>query len=102
MGTSVRRLAVVCCFVLVGCYHANIETGRAAGSQRIEKEWASGFLWGLVPPDPISAQETCTDGVSKVETQHSFLNGLVGGLTFGIYTPIDITVTCAAPGGATK
>ena len=50
----------------------------------------------------IAAQETCTDGVSKVETQHSFLNGLVGGLTLGIYTPIDITVTCAAPGGATK
>ena len=44
MGTSVRRLAVVSCFVLVGCYHANIETGRAAGSQRIEKEWAHGFL----------------------------------------------------------
>ena len=99
MGTLFRRLAVVSCFVLVGCYHANIETGRAAGSQRIEKEWANGFLWGLVPPDPITAQETtktCTDGVSKVETQHSFLNGLVGAVTLGIYTPIDITVTCAA------
>jgi hypothetical protein len=60
MGTLFRRLAAVSCFVLVGCYHANIETGRAAGSQRIEKEWANGFLWGLVPPDPITAQETST------------------------------------------
>ena len=55
MGSTARRLAVLSSFVLVGCYHASIETGRAAGSQRIEKEWASGFLWGLVPPDPIAA-----------------------------------------------
>lgn len=100
MGTAVRRLAVLSCFVLVGCYHANIETGRAPGSQRIEKGWAGCFLWGLVPPEPVKAQQTCTAGVSKVETQHSFLNGLVGALTLGIYTPIDISVTCAAPGGA--
>ncbi|NNK65052.1 MAG: hypothetical protein HKO98_17750, partial [Gemmatimonadetes bacterium] len=31
-----------------------------------------------------------------VETQHSFLNGLVAGLTFGIFTPMTITVTCGA------
>jgi hypothetical protein len=99
MGRTARRLAVLSCFVLVGCYHANVETGRAAGSERIEKEWASGWAWGLVGPEPIAAQQTCTNGVSKVETQHSFLNGLVGCLTLGIYTPIDITVTCAAPGG---
>lgn len=30
-----------------------------------------------------------------VETQVSFLNQLVGALTFGIYTPMHITVTCA-------
>ena len=30
-----------------------------------------------------------------VETEHSFLNWLVGAVTFGIYTPIHIKVTCA-------
>jgi hypothetical protein len=36
--------------------------------------------------------------VSKVETEHSFLNGLVQFVTLGIYTPMHLTVTCA--GGA--
>ena len=34
-----------------------------------------------------------------METQQSFLNGLVGILTLGIYTPMEIKVTCAASGG---
>ena len=33
--------------------------------------------------------------MATVETQHSFLNYVVTYLTFGIYTPIQITVTCA-------
>jgi hypothetical protein len=38
--------------------------------------------------------------VSKVETQHSFLNALVAFFTLQIYTPMDITVTCAAGGSS--
>jgi hypothetical protein len=50
-----------------------------------------------VPPNTISAEAKCKNGVAKVETQHSFVNSLVGILTLGIYTPIEIKVTCAAP-----
>ena len=46
----------------------------------------------------VEAQNECGNGVAKVETQQSFLNGLVGGLTWGLYTPMTITVTCAADG----
>ena len=79
-----------------GCYHASVETGRAAGSQHIEKGWAGSYLFGLVPPNTVDAKAGCANGVSKVETKHSFLNGLVGGLTLGTYTPMSIDVTCAA------
>jgi hypothetical protein len=82
-----------------GCYHASVETGMKAGNDKIEKEWASGFAWGLVGPDPIEAQSKCTSGVSKVETEHSFLNSLVQVVTLGIYTPMHLTVTCGS--GAT-
>jgi len=70
-----------------GCYHASIESGMKPGSNKIEEEWASGWAWGLVGPQPIEAQSKCTSGVSKVETEHSFLNGLVQFVTLGIYTP---------------
>ena len=36
--------------------------------------------------------------MARVETKLSFLNQLVGSLTFGIYTPMEIKVTCAAGG----
>ena len=81
-----------------GCYHASIESGMKPGNDKIEKEWASGWAWGIVGPDPIEAQSKCASGVSKVETEHSFLNGLVQFVTLGIYTPMHLTVTCA--GGA--
>jgi hypothetical protein len=80
---------------LGGCYHANVETGRAPGNQRIEKGWASAYLGGIISPDPIDAKAACVNGVARVETQHSFLNQLVGIATLAIYTPISITVTCA-------
>ena len=30
-----------------------------------------------------------------IETQQTFLNGLVGAVTLGIYTPQTVTITCA-------
>jgi hypothetical protein len=76
------------------CYHASIETGTAPSGQVIEREWAASWIQGLVPPDVIETTSKCPSGVSKVETQHSFLNLLAGALTFGIYTPMSIKVTC--------
>ena len=80
-----------------GCYHASVETGRAPGSQRIEQGWAGSYFGGLIGPSTVEARSACPHGVSKVETKHSFLNGLVGGLTLAVYTPMSIEVTCAAP-----
>jgi hypothetical protein len=81
-----------------GCYHATVETGLTPSLEVIEESFASSWIYGLVPPNTISAQAKCKHGVAKVETQHSFVNSLVGMLTLGIYTPISIKVTCASPG----
>lgn len=83
-----------------GCYHARIETGLTPSTQVYEDTFASGWVYGLVPPDTVEAGEECPNGVAVVETQLSFVNQLVGALTFGIYTPMHITVTCAAAGSA--
>jgi hypothetical protein len=85
-----------------GCYHASVETGRIPGNQHIDKGWAPGFFYGAVGPGTVDAKAGCSSGVSKVETKHSFLNMLVGGLTLGLYTPMTVEVTCAAPVAATS
>lgn len=78
------------------CYHATVETGLPPGTQTIEKSFASGWIYGLIPPATVSTASRCPSGVARVETQHSFVNMLVGGITWGIYTPMNIKVTCAA------
>lgn len=83
-----------------GCYHATIDTGRPASGQTIEKPWAASFIAGLVPPAVVETASKCPNGVSKVETKLSFLNQLAQFVTFGLYSPMTITVSCAAAGSA--
>jgi hypothetical protein len=90
---SVALIAVA--MLGTGCYHATVETGLAPSPQTVEKAWASGWLYGLVPPSTVETQQKCPKGVSKVETQLSFPNMLASAITFSIYTPMSIKVTCA-------
>jgi hypothetical protein len=95
----VRRIIPVFAAAVLfgGCYHATVNTGVSPGSTQVTEEWAKSFVYGLVPPPTVDAVAACASaGVARVETQHSFLNGLVAGLTFGIFTPMTITVTCGA------
>jgi Bor protein len=84
----------------LGCYHATIDTGLAPSTQTVEKSFASSWIDGLVPPSTVETASKCQHGAAKVETQLSFVNMLVGFITFGIYTPMNIKVTCAQAGRA--
>ena len=95
-----RAAAVVMAFALTGCYHAVISTGRPESTDVISIKWANGFVFGLVPPPVTETALRCTNGAAKVETQHSFLNVLSTVLTAGLYSPMQIDVTCAARGTA--
>ena len=83
-------------FVGVGCYHATIETGAAPSNQVVEEEWAASWIGGLIRPETMETASQCPNGVARVETLHSFLNGLVAVLTGYIFTPMTIRVTCAS------
>ncbi|MCH7639252.1 MAG: Bor family protein [Bacteroidetes bacterium] len=89
-------LFVVFAIVASGCYHSKVVTGRTPGPIVIDEPFASGWVYGLVPPSTVEAASECPDGVAIVETELSFVNQLVGALTGGIYTPMHIKVTCAA------
>lgn len=86
-------------FVLSSCYNAKITTDKQPSGEVIENQWAHSFVYGLVPPSEVEASSKCENGVAKVETKISFLNGLVRSLTGGLYTPMTITVSCAEGSG---
>lgn len=81
--------------VLVGCYAARVETGLPESNQTVKQNFAACWIYGLIPPKTVDASMQCRNGVAVVETQLSFVNQLVGILTLGIFTPMQIVVTCA-------
>jgi hypothetical protein len=100
LGRIARAAMALAILPATACYHQVVETGKAASPTVIDKPWQMGFVYGLVPPPALTTASQCPGGVAKVETQHSFLNGLVASLTFGIITPMQVTITCAATGSA--
>lgn len=85
-----------------GCFHQQVVTGKTASATVIENQWANSFVFGLVPPPIVETMEQCPDGVARVETKITFLNGLVSVLTSNIYTPMYVKVTCADGGMSTE
>ena len=99
MRIRVLTLAVGA-FVLTGCYHVSVVHNKPGVMQQgaptvVDKPFSHSFVAGLVPPPEVNVKDQCPNGVSKVETRHSFVNGLVAALTNSLYTPIHVRVTCA-------
>ncbi len=93
----VARAGVLCAVLLVSsaCYRQVVQTGRTPAATVIDRPWTHTWLWGLVPASPIDVTSQCRSGIATVVTEQSFMNGLVGVLTLGIYTPRHVTITCA-------
>src|SRR6059058_1396454 len=95
------RLSLVGVFPFaLACYHATVDTGLKPSAQVVEKSFAAGWIFGLVPPSTVHTSSQCTHGAAKIETQLSFVNQLVAFLTADIFTPMSIKVTCAQAGRA--
>lgn len=93
----VARAGVLCAVLLVSsaCYRQVVQTGRTPAATVIDRPWTNTWLWGLVPAKPIDVTSQCRSGIATVVTEQSFMNGLVGLITLGIYAPRLVTITCA-------
>jgi hypothetical protein len=69
---------LVLALLLAGCYHQVVRTGAPPGNVVIERPWTATYLFGLVPATAINTAAQCPNGVAVVETQQTFVNGLVG------------------------
>lgn len=102
-----RAMTLVAVYLAASaCYHQVVRTGKAPGTTVIDKSWTPTWIFGLVPATPIDVTQQCRSGVATVETQQTVPNILVGIFTLGIYTPVNVKVTCASgssalPGAAT-
>lgn len=52
------------------------------------------FLWGHVGGDEVDLARLCPQGVAEITSESSFVDGMLFGLTGGLYAPRTVEVYC--------
>lgn len=83
-----------CAMLLTSCYSYTSVVGKGAQGNNKTTHWNHYLIGGLAPVS-VSDSKQMANGAEDydVHTRQSFVNGLISGLTFGIYTPTVTTVT---------
>lgn len=91
-------------FVLVSvtaCFRHTIHVGTGApqGTNGVAKydRMQNFFLLGLVGDPETDVQNICKSNNASIDIRQTFADGLLRGLTFGIYTPDNVAVYCGEP-----
>lgn len=96
MKKMFTRLAVAfsAAVLLSSCYsYTSVVGNGGTGNTKVSK-WNHYVIGGLAPVGVSDSKVMAGDAKDyTVNTKHSFVNMLVGGLTFGIYSPTTTTVT---------
>ena len=80
-----------------GCFRTTIATSPYAPSGTYENTWTHTLFWGLMTMNRVDGSALCHGQVAVVRTKFSGLSLLAGAVTFGVWTPLRVTVECAAP-----
>ncbi len=79
---------------MTSCYVQTHVVGQGAKGNEKVKRWNHYLIGGLVPVGVSKPEEMAGGAKDYTEvTKKSFVNGLVSGITFGIYSPTTTTVT---------
>ncbi len=96
MKKSIQFMAVyaVATLLLSSCYTYTTVVGKGAQGDNKTVKNNTYFIHGLVPGNQSNPKEMASGAANyTVETKHTFINGLLTAITFGIYAPTTTTVT---------
>ena len=90
---KVLGTALVCSTLLTSCYTYTSVVGTGAEGNKEVTEWNHYVVYGLAPVGVSDSKEMAAGAENyEVTTKQTFVNGLVTGLTFGLYTPTTTIV----------
>ena len=79
--------------VLNSCYSYTSIVGQGAQGENKTTKWNHYVIYGLAPVGVSDSKKMAGDAENyTIQTQQTFVNGLISALTFGIYTPTTTTV----------
>lgn len=90
---AISALAVM---MLAGCYKVTYVSDKPMGETQTGSQ--SFFIFGLAGQANINVPQMCPNGAARLIVQQTFVDGLLGAITFGIYTPRSYELTCAKGG----
>ena len=96
MQKSIRILfmCLVVLMTLSSCYTYTYTVGDGPQTNVTVTEKNHYFVYGLAPGGQSIPAEMAGDAENyRVTIQHTFVDGLINALTFGIYTPTTTTIT---------
>ncbi len=94
LGVTLAEIALV--VGLTGCYEHTVTVGAGAPHGPVVYDhWQNFWLAGLIGHTRLDVRSICPSGDATIYARQTFLNGLVSGLTSGIFTPTSVTVRCA-------
>jgi hypothetical protein len=81
---------------LTACSTQNFKVSKGDFKSIPSYEGTSHFVfWGIGQEKFVNPHEVCGDkDVAQIATKTSFLNGFLGAITWGIYSPRDYVVYC--------
>jgi len=83
---------------LTGChkiYYHNAGQIAAVKNAAQYNDWHHIGVLGLVEfSEPINIKAKCEKGWNAIETENSFLSGLVSAVTYSLYTPREANLVC--------
>ncbi len=101
---SIVRSAVLLALLSAsaGCYNVKYYSTAVPGPGETHRIWVHSFVGGIITIGEINLDAQCPNGVYKVKSNFTFVDLLLFGVTSGIYTPMNVVVTCGTAPGATN
>ena len=85
---------IAACFMFSSCYTYTSVVGKGAHGTATISHKNHYLIDGLVPLKTSDSKEMAGDAKDySITTEHTFIDGLLSAITFGIYTPTTTTVT---------
>ena len=87
-------MAATASVLLTSCYSYTTVVGTGAQGNQQVTEWNHYVVYGLAPVGVSNPSEMAGGAENyTIYTRHTFINGLVNAITFGLYAPTTTTVT---------
>jgi len=78
-----------------GCFRLHYVTDRKPAPAPSSEALHNAFVYGVAEGSPVEVNAICPSGISRADSTETFVNGFVRVITFSIYTPETVTITCS-------